>query len=85
MIVRLAVTLDPSQRVDSENRQVIHDFLRLFSKISAFLLAMDENLATRDSPNTISKRRGKYCVAFGCNNSYYCRWPSYKLSFLHLS
>ena len=29
---------------------------------------MDEN---SDSPNTIPKRRGKYCVAFDCNNSYY--------------
>ena len=46
-------------------------FSRLCSKIIAFLLVMDKNSATRGSPTTIPKRRGKYCAAFGCNNSYY--------------
>ena len=46
-------------------------FSRFYTKIIAFLLGMDENSATEDSPNTIPKRRGKYCVAFDCNNSYY--------------
>ena len=32
---------------------------------------MDKNSATRDSSNTIPKRREKYCAAFDCNNSYY--------------
>ena len=46
-------------------------FSRFYTKIIAFLLGMDENSATEDSPNTIPKRRGKYCVAFDCNNGYY--------------
>ena len=46
-------------------------FSRFCSKIIAFVLAMNKNSATRDSPNTIPKRRGKYCAAFDCNNSYY--------------
>ena len=32
---------------------------------------MDENSAAKDTPSTKTKRRGKYCAAFNCNNSYY--------------
>ena len=46
-------------------------FLRFFSEIVSHLLVMDENPPTEDSPKTIPKRRGRYCAAFDCNNSYY--------------
>lgn len=44
---------------------------RFYSKIIAFLLAMDGNMVTKDFPNIILERRGKYCAAFDCNYSHY--------------
>lgn len=44
---------------------------RFYSKIIVFFLVMDGNMVIKDFFNIILKRRGKYCVVFDCNYSYY--------------